>query len=83
VQDIELTGGYATFEMRKIQERHHLLQLTCWLLSDLELRLTAAWRAKAVRYNMLLKDFDDPPTYYSLIARNFLIGEIGIERNVT
>jgi hypothetical protein len=73
VQDIELTGGYA-FEMRKIQERHHLLQLTCWLLSDLELRLTAAWRAKAVRYNMLLKDFDDPPTYYSLIVEKFSNG---------
>lgn len=70
-QDIKLTGGYISFEMRTIQERHHLLQLTGWLLSDLEPRLTTAWRAKVVRYNLLLKDFDDPPEYYSLIAEKF------------
>lgn len=71
VPDIELTGGHISFEMRDIQVRHHLLQLTGWLLSDLEPRLTAAWHAKAVRYNWLLKDFDDPPAYYCLIAKKF------------
>lgn len=70
-QDIDLTGGYAFFEMRSIQERHHLLQLTAWLLVNLEPRLTEAWQAKAVRYNLLLKDFDIPPTYYHLIAEKF------------
>jgi hypothetical protein len=68
VPDIELIGGHIPFEMRTIQERHHLLQLVGWLMVDLEPRLTAAWRAKAVRYNLLLKDFDDPPVYYKLIA---------------
>lgn len=71
VQDIELTSGYISFEMRTIRERHHLLQLTSWFMADLDLRLTAAWRAKAVRYNLLLKDFDDPPVYYKLIAEKF------------
>ncbi|MFZ6751985.1 TniQ family protein [Undibacterium sp. Dicai25W] len=71
VPDIELIGGHIPFEMRTIQERHHLLQLVGWLMVDLEPRLTAAWRAKAVRYNLLLKDFDDPPMYYKFIAEKF------------
>ena len=71
VPDIELIGGRVSFEMRAIQERHHLLQLTGWLMADLEPRLTAAWRSKAVRYNLLLKDFNDPPVYYHLIAEKF------------
>ncbi|MBR7777947.1 TniQ family protein [Undibacterium rugosum] len=68
VPDIELTGGHIPLEMRTIQERHHLMQLVGWLMVDLEPRLTAAWRAKAVRYNLLLKDFDDPSVHYKLIA---------------
>ncbi|MEM5769819.1 MAG: hypothetical protein AAGU32_16250, partial [Bacillota bacterium] len=71
IQDIELTGGHISFEMRSIQERHHLLQLTGWLMVDLEPRLTVAWRAKAVRYNLLLKDFEDPPVGYKLIVEKF------------
>lgn len=71
VPEIALTGGHISFEMRAIRERHHLLQLTGWLMVDLETRLTVAWRAKAVRYNLLLKDFDDPPVYYKLIAEKF------------
>lgn len=69
--DIELTAGYLNFEMRTIQERHHLVQLVAWLLIDPGHRLNNAWRAKAVRYNLLLKDFDDPPAYYYLIANKF------------
>lgn len=71
VQDIELTSGHISFEMRAIQERHHLLQLTGWLLVDLEPRLTDAWRAKVVRYNLLLKDFIAPPAYFHLITEKF------------
>ena len=68
VQDIELTPGYLNFEMRVISERHHLMQLTSWLFLDLESRLTAAWRARAVRYNVLLKDFPEPPRQYHQIV---------------
>lgn len=71
VQDIELTAGYLNFEMRTIQERHHLLQLTAWLLVDLESRLTAAWRMKSVRYNVLLKDFENRPSWFSRIVERF------------
>jgi len=67
-QDIELTAGYLNFEMRVISERHHLMQLTSWLFLDLENRLTAAWRARAVRYNVLLKDFPQPPRQYHQIV---------------
>jgi hypothetical protein len=55
----------ATFESRRIHERHALVSLALWLLCDLPLRLTAAWRDKAVRYNHLLKDFDQPPRWYA------------------
>ncbi|MDB5761836.1 MAG: tniQ family protein [Herminiimonas sp.] len=70
-QDIPLTAGHISFAMRPIEERHHLAQLTAWLLVDIELRLTAAWRARAVRYNVLLKDFTDRPKWYSEIVGNF------------
>jgi ribosomal protein L32 len=62
--DIYLTEGHISFEMRPIEERHHLMQLTAWLLVDLESRLTTAWRVRAVRYNVLLKDFSDAPNSY-------------------
>ena len=67
-QDIQLTEGRISFEMRPIEERHHLAQLTAWLFVDLERRLTAAWRDRAVRYNVLLKDFDERPNWYNNIV---------------
>lgn len=62
--DIHLTGGHTSFEMRPIEQRHHLMQLGAWLLADLEPRLCAAWYAGAIRYNLLLKDFRDAPVWY-------------------
>lgn len=70
-KDIELTAGYFNFEMRPIKERHHLAQLTGWLFVDLEDRLTRAWRSRAVRYNVLLKDFPEPPSQYLQIVERF------------
>jgi hypothetical protein len=55
----------ATFEGYRIDERHAIASLALWLLCDLPLRLTAAWRDKAVRFNHLLKDFDQPPRWYA------------------
>jgi hypothetical protein len=69
IQDAPLTGGHISFEMRSIDERHHLVQLTAWLLVDMELRITEAWRAHAVRYSVLLKDFAEPPDWYRRIAK--------------
>lgn len=66
--DIPLTQGHISFEMRPLAERHHLLQLTAWLLVDLEPRLRAAWRGGAVRYSVLTKDFADSPNWYAKIV---------------
>lgn len=62
--DISLTPGKMSFEMRSIEERHFIIQLGAWILSDLRTRLSDAWRSGSVRYNLLLKDFDSPPIWY-------------------
>lgn len=69
--DIILTEGRISFEMRPIEQRHHLLQLASWIVEDMENRLTAAWRCGAIRYNLLLKDFLDPPDSYVSLVKNF------------
>ena len=70
-RDIALTEGHVSFEMRTIEQRHHLLQLGAWILADLQPRLAAAWRARAIRYNLLLKDFPDRPNWYLDIVGKF------------
>ena len=66
--DITLAQGHISVEMRSLEERHHLAQLAAWLLVDCDQRLTAAWRDGAVRYNVLLKDFGEPPNWYTDIV---------------
>lgn len=67
----ELTPGRTPFETRPLDERHHLIQMAAWLMVDLEPRLRVALRAKAVRYNHLLKDFAEPPGWYVGMAGKF------------
>lgn len=69
VQDIPLTNGKVAFESRPLLERHHLMQLVAWLEVDLGMRLRCAWRDKAVRYNHLLKGFDDSPSAYTELVK--------------
>lgn len=71
VADMPLTPGYPSFESRPLAERHHLIQLMAWLMVDLEPRLRAAWRAKAIRYNLMIKDFTDAPEWYLKIVEGF------------
>lgn len=71
-EDAALTEGHISFEMRPIEERHHLLQLAGWLMVDLKSRLTAAWRAGVIRYNVLLKDFGRAPDSYKDIVEDFV-----------
>lgn len=53
-----------------LNDRHHLIQYGLWLMGSLALRLGDAWTSKAVRYNHLLKDFEDAPTNYrNLVGR--------------
>ncbi len=65
-----------SIEERRLAERHPLLICGLWLMVDLDDRLEAAWKAKAVRYNLMVKDFRDPPGWYSLLVENFLRGHI-------
>jgi len=71
VHDIELPPTRMAFESRPLLTRHHLMQLIAWLMVDQQARLCGAWRAKAVRYNHLLKDFDDAPKWYVAIVDEF------------
>lgn len=71
VPELPLIQGHVSIESRPLNERHHLVQLAAWLMSDLKPRLNTAWRAKAVRYNHMLKDFDQPPRFYIDVVERF------------
>ena len=71
VAEIPLTHGHISFEMRPIEERHHILQLAAWLFVDLESRLKTAWRAGAIRYNLLTKGLSEQPKWYGQIVSEF------------
>lgn len=71
VPELNLSKGRIATETRPLIERHHLLQLVAWLMVDLKPRLSAAWRSKAVRYNHLLKDFEDSPLWYREVVDEF------------
>jgi hypothetical protein len=68
---MELAHGHLSFESRMLPERHHVIQLVGWMMMDLGPRLRGAWRAKAVRYNQMLKDFDRAPQFYLEIVEGF------------
>jgi hypothetical protein len=71
---LPITLGRTSIEERRREERHHLLLCALWLMVDLEERLRAAWKAKVVRYNLMVKDFRDPPVRYWSITQSFLRG---------
>lgn len=71
VLEMQLTKGRIAIETRPLHERHHLVQLLAWLMVDLEPRLRMAWRAKAVRYNHLSKDFKNVPEWYLKVIEGF------------
>ncbi|MCW5651745.1 MAG: TniQ family protein [Ramlibacter sp.] len=64
VEPLPISSERIAFETRPLSERHHFLQLAGWLQVDLRGRLTRAWRARAVRYSHLLKDFSNAPSAY-------------------
>lgn len=71
LQPVLLAYEKLGFESRLLAERHHVIQLIGWLMMDLESRMRSAWRAKAVRYNHMLKDFDRAPDFYCKIVGGF------------
>lgn len=63
--------GRTTIEERRRDERHVWLLCGLWLMADLKSRLGNAWRTKAIRYNLLLKDFERPPKWFVQVAEEF------------
>lgn len=63
--------GRISIEQLRLAERHHRLLCVLWLMTDLPPRLQAAWQAKAVRYNLMLRDFDDPPGWFRPLLERF------------
>ncbi|GHA70397.1 hypothetical protein GCM10009007_08920 [Formosimonas limnophila] len=61
LQKIESSETRISWESYKVAERHHALGLCLWLMSDYPNRLLNAWADKAIRYNHMLKDFNDGP----------------------
>lgn len=71
IPNIPVTAGRVAIESRPLSERHHLMQLVAWLVVDLEPRMQAAWRSKAIRYNLMAKDFEDAPQWYLEMVERF------------
>jgi hypothetical protein len=69
--DVPPVSGKSSFETCTIVERHHVVAMAMWIMSDLQKRLTLAWESRAVRYNALLKDLDSPPQRFVSFARQF------------
>jgi hypothetical protein len=68
--DMRFLNGRFPFEMRSLIERHHVISMAMWVMSDWRERLAWAWKSKAVRYNVLLKDLDHPPRGYVSFAQH-------------
>ena len=64
----EFPGG---FEAGSLAMRHEILAMAAWLFLDLENRLGEAWEQGAIRYNLLLKDFENPPLFYKKFVGRF------------
>ncbi len=56
--------GRQALELRPNADRHHVIQLAAWLLADEGARLNDAWKAKAMRFSDLLRDFKDAPCWF-------------------
>lgn len=72
IKQPEVIKGRIAMETRPLDERHHLIQLVAWLMVDLAPRLEMAWRAKAIRYNHLGKDFEGAPEWYLAVIESFM-----------
>jgi len=60
--------GKILFEHQRVFDRHQAVFFALWLLAAPEERISAAWQAKAVRFNLLLKDFKDSPKWFVDLA---------------
>lgn len=60
--------GRLPFEQRRVFDRHQTVSFALWLLAAPEKRIKEAWLAKSIRFNLLLKDFSDPPKWFTDLA---------------
>ncbi|MEW8458375.1 MAG: TniQ family protein [Candidatus Thiodiazotropha sp.] len=65
---LAMPNGWVTIEERRRYERFIWLNCLLWLMDDLEKRLIEAWKAKAIRYNLMRRDFKDAPQWYCNIS---------------
>ncbi|TIH15594.1 hypothetical protein D0S45_10375 [Marinifilum sp. JC120] len=66
----ELSKGGSIEELR-IDLRYYIVSLGLWLLVFPKRRLKSAWKAKAVRYNLFLRDFRHPPKWFADMVWEF------------
>lgn len=69
IQPMAFLQGRILIEQRSVAERHQALLLAWWLLSDWPNRLHKAWYYHAVRYNVLLKDLENSPEYFTAFVQ--------------
>lgn len=80
--NLSLQQGRICIEQRNHDERHQLLLCALWLMADLAYRLESAWLSKALRYNLMKKDFDDSPGWYRLLVERFSDWRKGVSGTV-
>ena len=68
VATVPLPYGKMPFEHRRVFDRYQAVIFVLWLLTAPEERIGAAWHAKAVRFNLLMKDFSDAPKWFVELA---------------
>jgi hypothetical protein len=71
VDEFLLPSGRIGIEDLRRDARHQVLTCGLWLMEDLKTRMRNAWRAKAVRYNLMLKDFNQAPKWYREVTDCF------------
>lgn len=63
--------GERFIEAEGIYQRHQFIYLAWWLLEDWPHRLVACWLEGKIRFNYLLKDFTQPPSWYKRQVKKF------------
>lgn len=68
VEIVPVLHGESPLEQQRVFDRHLTVLFALWLLADPGMRIREAWQAKAVRFNLLLKDFSDAPKWFTDLA---------------
>lgn len=67
----EMMLGRTSIEHRRVGERHDLLLCALWLMAAPAERIREVWEAKAVRYNLILKDMEEVPKWFRQLVKRF------------